>query len=576
MSNQYQEINQYVKTCWDKVEEYRTGVKNGSIIVNEYMKAVVEWFRETDEWEIKPKKVDRFFRFCYLVNISIDGEGYQRIELMPWQAFLFTMTFGMYHRGTNRRRFSESFTFMGRGNTKTTSAIVTAEFFLLGYNLTSPQAIIISTVENRRKVIDDLHKTVMHSPELFQFLHFNNGAVMLNTYDSNIKRGERPIKFLNDVGSIRVVPADDKKIDGLELVLAFIDEIHLLKDEMVFRNAQKSAAKRKDSLIMLMSTAGFQTEGFCAELVDRAKKVAMGEIKDDKFLPFLFCLDKTDDKEDIGNKTLWYKCNPSLGQTKTLEKMEAFYNDAKYSPKAKADFKTKDLNIFIDYNEEEVLSVEHRIRAGKKVDLDKWEGKDCYLGLDLSKVNDLSSLVALFHDEETDMWEAYPWYWIGNESKFLTRKGGENLQIWIETHKITQCDKAYIDYSLIAEQIRECSERFNIVGIGYDPYGWNEFRRYIENLPNLGDFFEVKQWTRYMAEPLSKILIQMISGKLIYSDNPVMTWNWKNARIKIADSNGNLKIFRNESRDSQDGCIAMVNAMALYFHKNFDHTAAAY
>jgi len=571
MNNEAQEISKYVNDCWDTVYEYRDGIENGSIIVNDEMKSVIRWFIDTPEFEIKTKKVDRIFRFLSLVNIAYDDKGYQQLELLPWQAYLVAMIFGMYIRGTNKRRFSESFTYMARGNGKTTLGVALSLYFLLGYKQISPQSIIISTVENRAKVIQDLHKTVMHSPELHQFLHFNNGAVMLNSYDSNIKRGERPIKFVNDVGGIKVVPNDDKKIDGLELVLAFIDEIHLLKDEMVFRNAQKSAAKRKDSLVMLISTAGFKTDGFCVDLVDRAKKVAMGEIKDDKFLPFLFCLDKRDDPEDIGNRILWHKCNPSLGHTKPLKRMEDFYNDAQFSPKAKADFKTKDLNIFIDYNEEEVLSVEHRIRAGQKVDLEKWLGQDCYLGLDLSKTNDLSSLVCLFHTEENDKWEAYPYYWIGNESKFLTRKGGENLTKWINKGYITRCNDAYIDYKLIAEKIAELTSKFNVVGIGYDPYGWNEFRRYIDWMDS-DKFYPVKQWTKYMAEPLSKILVAIISDKLIYSDNPVMTWNWKNARIRIADSNGNLKIFRNESRDSQDGAIALNNAMALYFHRNYDPT----
>lgn len=569
MNNEATNIQNYIDDCWHKVLEYRVGIENGSIIVNEYIKEVVAWFRDTPEYEIKSKKVDRIFRFLYLINIAYDEQGYKRIELLPWQAYLIAMIFGMYHRGTNNRRFSESFTYMGRGNGKTTLGVALSLYFLLGYNQISPESVIISTVENRSKVIKDLHKTVMHSPELHQYLHFNNGAVMLNSYDVNIKRGDRPIKRVNDVGTIKVVPNDDKKIDGLELVLAFIDEIHLLKDEMIFRNAQKSAGKRKDSLVMLISTAGSSTTGFCVDLVDRAKKVAKGEIKDDKFLPFLYCLDQSDDPEDIGNRELWYKCNPSLGQTKTVKRMEGYYNDALFSPKAKADFKTKDLNIFIDYNEYEVLSAEDREKAFKPVDLEKWQGKDCYLGLDLSKTNDLSSLVCLFHDDVEDKWEFYPYYWVGNDSKLFIRKTGDNLNKWINKGHIVLCPDKYIDYSLIAKKIDDISKQFKVVGIGYDPYGWAELKKFLENV-NCGEEYGVKQWPKYMAEPLSKILMSIISDKLIYSDNPVMLWNWKNARIRFADSNGNLKIFKNESRESDDGAVAMNNAMALYYHKNFD------
>jgi phage terminase large subunit-like protein len=574
MTNE-EKIPLYVNECWDKVGEYVEGVRDGSIITNKYIKEVVEWFKDTPEWEIKTKKIDRIFRFLYLVNIAYDEEGYKRMDLLPWQALLIAMIFGMYHRGTNRRRFSESFTYMGRGNGKTTLGVALSLYFLLGYNQISPEAVIISTVENRAKVIKDLHKTVMHSPELHQYLHFNNGAVMLNTYDTNIKRGDRPIRRINDVGTIKVVPNDDKKLDGLELVLAFIDEIHLLKDEMIFRNAQKSAGKRKDSLVMLISTAGFSTSGFCVDLVDRAKKVAMGEIKDDKFLPFLYCLDQNDSVDDINNKKLWHKCNPSLGQTKSLSKMEGYYNDALYSPTAKADFKTKDLNIFIDYNEYEVLSIDQMKSAYKCVDLAKWKGKDCYLGLDLSKTNDLTSLVCLFYDEDNDKWESYPYYWVGNDSKLLIRKTGENLDDWIDQGYITKCADTYIDNELIAQKIEHLCTDFNVMGIGYDPYGWSELSKLINDI-DCGEEYAVKQWPKFMSEPLSKILMSIISKKLIYSDNPVMMWNWKNARIRFADANGNLKIFKNESKDAIDGAIAMNNAMALYYHQNLDMSQPGY
>lgn len=569
MSNEATNINKYVDECWDKVGEYVSGVRDGSIIVNKEMKSVVEWFHDTPEYEIKVKKADRVFRFFYLIYIAYDDLGYKRIELLPWQALLIAMIFGMYHRGTNNRRFSESFTYMARGNGKTTLGVAISLYFLLGYGQISPQSIIISTVENRAKVIQDLHKTVMHSPELHQYVHFNNGAVMLNSFDANIKRGERPIRRVNDVGGIKVVPNDDKKIDGLELVLAFIDEIHLLKDEMVFRNAQKSAGKRKDSLIMLISTAGFSSTGFCVDLVDRAKKVANGEIKDDKFLPFLFCLDQNDDVEDIGNKKLWYKCNPSLGKTKRVKLMEDCYNDSLFSPKAKADFKTKDLNIFIDYNEYEVISEEDRKNAAKPVDLEKWKGKDCYLGLDLSKTNDLTSLVCLFHDEENDKWEAYPYYWIGNDSKWFIRKTGENLEDWVDKGFITKCPDKIIDYSLIANKIDELTKQFNVQGIGYDPAGWQEFEKFIYGI-ECGERFAVRQWGNFMSESLSKILMAMVNKKLIYSDNPVMKWNWKNARIRICTPSGDLKIYKNEGKESTDGAMALNIAMKLYYYQKYE------
>lgn len=577
MTELAQDINDYINQCWLKSIEYTEGVRDGSIIVNQEMKNVISWFKEHPGYEIKRKKVERVFRFFYLVNIYNDKtSSFERLQLQPWQCCLILMLFGFYEIGTNNRRFKESFTFMGRGNGKTTLGVALSLYFLLGYKQKSPQAIIISTVENRKQIIDYLHRTTMNSPELYPFIHTNNGAIMLNSIDANIQRGERHIERVDDIGSIKVVPNNAKKLDGLEIVLAFIDEIHELKDELVYRNAQKSAAKRKESLVMLISTGGHSSTGFCVDMVDYAKKVANGIIKDDSFLPFLYCLDNSDDKEDIGNRDIWYKCNPSLGVTKSLQTMEKYYNDSLYSPKAKAEFVAKDLNIFIDYKDEEILSEEDLNMAAKPVDLDKWNGKDCYLGLDLSMNNDLSSLVCLFHDDETDTFESYPFFWLGNESKFIKRKSGDNISEWIRKGYITVCKTREIDYALIVNKIKELTEKFNVIGIGYDTYGWDLFKKYLNKEDvYCGEEFVVYQRGRLLGTSLCFVMRYLYTHKLIYSSNPVMKWNWKNAVIDF-DDNGNYRIKKNESKDSIDGAIAINDAMAFYFYKRIDPNTPAF
>ena len=71
-----QDADHYSDQCWQKVYDYRDGIENGSIIVNEYMKSVVRWFRKDDpEYEIKRPKVDKVFRFLSLINIAYDEKG---------------------------------------------------------------------------------------------------------------------------------------------------------------------------------------------------------------------------------------------------------------------------------------------------------------------------------------------------------------------------------------------------------------------------------------------------------------------------------------------------------------------
>lgn len=568
--NNLDEIEEYKNRCWDKVYEYKRGVDDGSIITDIYIPPVLEWFINSNKYEIKTKKIDRVFRFFSLIHVYDDRvKKVKQIELLPWEAYYLAMLFGMYDIGTNKRRFDTAFTFIARGNGKSPLGIGIALYFELGYNQINPQAVILTTATNATKLVRDMTMIVTNSPELYQYLHYNNNAIVLNTEGTVIKAKNREIIRVQNFGSIQVLPADGK-IDGPEIVLAFIDEIHELRNGNAYYSARRSADKRADSLLMLMTTAGVRTEGFCVELVDRSKKIALGEIEDERFLPFLYCLDKDDNVEDYGNKTLWHKCNPSLGTLKYMSSMEAGYKRSLYDPNEKAVFLTKDLNVFIDYNEYEVVGAEDYNKAINIIDLEKWKGKDCYLGLDLSKSNDLSSLVAMFHDEENNIWEYQPYFWVGNDSKLFKRKSGVNIIDWCKNGFITVCPEKTIDYNMIVDKIDELSKEYNLIGIGYDNYAYNLFRRLFElKNVNAGVEFEVKQWGDFMAAPLSDILISFLKGKTIFSKNPVMRWNWKNVRIR-QDKSGNLKIWKNESKDSVDGAVAMNDAMALYYHINFD------
>ncbi len=94
----------------------------------------------------------------------------------------------------------------------------------------------------------------------------------------------------------------------------------------------------------------------------------------------LYTLDDSDKFEDPEN---WIKANPALGYVVREDYLQGEYNQGKNISSQLPNFLTKHLNIFVEGSDawipEEVLQ-----RVNNSVDLEKFEGKPCCLGVDLS------------------------------------------------------------------------------------------------------------------------------------------------------------------------------------------------
>lgn len=575
----YDWCSDYIQEAWDSVDLYVKGVKDGSITTNDYIKILVSWYEHilqgTDKYEFRREKVDRYFAFASLVNIGTE-EGYKQIKFLPWQAFVRAILFGTYHKETDRRRFTEAFIYMGRKNAKTGGAVVDNLFMLLADNQTNPQAVLMSTVEARKRSIDEMKSIIMNSPELYPFVQISNYQIYLNNRKNTEDNGETKLKTVNDVGWIRIIPNDFKKLDSLKISGAIIDEIHTYPNNLSYLTLKKGTGTRENSLLIIITTAGYFPGGFCDEFVRKCKDILTGKVESDSVLPVLYCLDEeenrqyADGKLDISDKKLWHKVNPSLGTLLKMHQMEKWYNDALVDQSERYDFLTKSLNMFVTNELEEIIPNEHKVRALHNISREEFEKelkdqeyKDCYVGIDLSQKHDLSAVVCAFPDKERKKWKVLSYFFIPDDSKKFNRKNKFKLDRLIKDGWITKFeDSTSIDYTKIADRLKWISENFNVLGIGYDEKMWLNLEQYIREL-SLGVRKRIPQgWS---MSPSLVFIIKLFADQQIVFNNPTMLWNWQNAIIKPIDSNGNLKIHKDVSRDAVDGAVALNDAMAAYF-----------
>ena len=100
-------------------------------------------------------------------------------------------------------------------------------------------------------------------------------------------------------------------------------------------------SKRRDSLMLVITTAGFDTSGIGYSQSVYAKKVALQETEDESFFSIVFTLDE---KDDFMKPENWIKANPNMDVSVDPENFEAKAKKAYANGADLTNFKVKHLN----------------------------------------------------------------------------------------------------------------------------------------------------------------------------------------------------------------------------------------
>lgn len=538
--------DEYVLYCYKILKEYITGIQDGSIITNKWIKLAVKLYLhnlERKDLELKLEKVAKVLKFMSICNLNIDNK-YRQFIPAPYQMFLIYNLFLFYYKDTDERLYDTALLFIGRKNGKSAFAALLSIYFLLADGQTDPQSILLAyTRDQTHRVFDFCEGIIKNTPELKKRL--------------TIKLNKINLKDRKQVGFLETVPSKDKSVEGYNISAAILDEIHTYTDEKLYTVTEKSTSARTNSMILMITSAGTITDSFANEYVNYAKSVLTGDIEDDSLFPMVYTLDDKDDPNDEKN---WIKSNPGLGTIKKLRKLRKYYREAKFLPSVWNEFIVKDLNVFYG-SSDQWIGDEYLNKVAKKVNEKELLGRNVFLGLDLSSTKDLASIVCLFPDDEGKKFISIPYFFFANQPSKKVRKGGINLVPWIKRGDIIQCQTETMDYDLILEKIKEIRSKFNIIQLGYDD--WNS-AWIIPQTEKLGiECVKFQQNAKKFNMPLKVLEKLIIEQNINLSDNKAFLWNMRNVKLYV-DGNGNIKIMKNKSKDSVDGAVSLGMAIGVY------------
>ena len=359
-------------------------------------------------------------------------------------------------------------------------------------------------------------------------------------------------------GSIyQVLSSEVATKHGLNVSACIFDELHTQPTRALYDvMTQGSGDARRQPLWFLLTTAGTDRNSICWEVHQKALDILEGRKIDPRFYPVLFGLP---DDADWTSEENWYRANPSLDHTITIDKVRDAFRKAQETPADENQFRQLRLNQWVKQSVR-WMPMDKWDECGGVVDPYALEGRACYAGLDLSSTSDLTALVLVFPPtSEDEPYIALPFFWLPEETLSLrVRRDHVPYDQWAKRGFIQTTEGNVVHYGFIERFICELGERYNIREIAHDR--WNATMM-VQTLEDDGfTMVPFGQGFKDMSPPTKELMRIVLEHKLCHGGHPVLRWNMDNAFVRT-DPAGNLKLDKEKSTEKVDGAVALVMAL---------------
>ncbi len=495
-------------------------------------------------------KALKSIRFAQLLKHSkgIWAKRNENLRLEGWQQFIKWCLHGWIRKDNGCRRFRKSYIEVPRKNGKTTMAATEASdvFFLDGE--AGAEIYCAATKRDQAKICwNEVRAQIMKQPSL------RKRVDIYKTFSTIKQKGGDSI--------IRALGAESDTEDGLNPLLAIIDEYHAHKTADMVNVLESGMGAREEPLLYIITTAGSNRNGPCfQEERELAVRTLAGDGPDD-FFCIIYTLDEGDEWDD---PEVWIKANPNLGVSVKYEYLSSRVKQALASPRKQNDVKTKNFNVWCD-SQTAWIGSEVWDACGGAVDPEALAGRNCFIGMDLANTDDLSSVVAVFPpvDLETDYTILAKFYMPEDAIDEKSKKDKVPYALWRDQGYLTATPGNIIDQDFIEADLRGLADTYHVVATGYDP--WNA-SQIVTHMKSEGMVMAAVRQGFATMSPMSKFFETLFTGKrLRHGKNPVLAWNAACVEVE-QDPAGNIKPVKPDRRKTGrriDGIVATIMALGL-------------
>ena len=491
------------------------------------------------------RKAQRVVRFIEALRHTKGEFHGQPFHLLPWQERIIRDVFGTVRDDDpTMRQYTTAYIEIPKKNGKSELGAAIALNMLI--NDDEWKAEVYSCASDRQQaaiVFDVAVDMVRQSPALMKRVKI-------------IPSTRRMI--YQPTGSIyQVLSSEVATKHGLNVSACIFDELHTQPTRALYDvMTQGSGDARRQPLWFFLTTAGTDRNSICWEVHQKALDILEGRKIDPRFYPVLFGLP---DDADWTSEENWYRANPSLDHTITIDKVRDAFRKAQETPADENQFRQLRLNQWVKQSVR-WMPMDKWDECGGVVDPYALEGRTCYAGLDLSSTSDLTALVLVFPPtSEDEPYIALPFFWLPEETLSLrVRRDHVPYDQWAKRGFIQTTEGNVVHYGFIERFICELGERYDIREIAHDR--WNATMM-VQTLEDDGfTMVPFGQGFKDMSPPTKELMRIVLEHKLCHGGHPVLRWNMDNAFVRT-DPAGNLKLDKEKSTEKIDGVVALVMAL---------------
>lgn len=531
-------------------KEYMSGVLDGSVPACSFVKQAVQrqlndlkrWGAEGGDYYFDEKEASRP---CWFIENLTHTKGElagRAIHLEPWQCFLLTTLFGWKAKAGNRR-FRSAYVEVARGNGKSTLLSGIGLFCLCADHEPGAEVYSFATTREQAKIVFGDAQTMARGNRALQ-----------EAYGLEVTAHALYVPATNS--TFQAKSAEGSTLDGLNTHLAIIDELHAHKKRDVFDVVETSLGKRRNSLMVSITTAGVDRTGICYEQRTLVTKILSGSLQDESYFGIIYTLDPDDDwKSDEALA----KANPNWGVSVRPEVIRALQAKAIATPSAENNFKTKHLDVWCNADVGWMDMKAWDACADESLDESDFDGEPCWLGLDLASTSDMTAKVKIFQRKIDGASHYYLFgdYWLPRTA--IERGVNSQYQGWEYLGYLHVCEGPVTDFAEIRDSILEDCGRYSVQSVAYDPFQAVQLSKELsdDGVPMV----LCKQTVANLSDPMKQFQALVLDHRLHFNGDPVLTWMVSNVVCHV-DVKENIYPRKDAPENKIDGVVAGIMALS--------------
>ena len=526
-----------------RLERYVDEIHTGRLESCRTIRLAIERYRrdlDNPDLYVNYTVLATFDKFCREFKHYKGPLSGQRFVMADWQIFVATNILCLKYRSTGLRKYRLADIEIPRKNGKTFFVAILGLFLFLLDGESGPEVYTAAVDQAQARLCYDAAENL----------------VMRSIFRPMVKKYNWGMTAPGTVGVFKPLSKDTENKDGLNIFGAICDEVHAWPNTKMMDVIETGTGARSQPVIVRISTAGIDTsvpyyrdiEAFINELE------GIIPLEEDHFF-FLFTPDKGDDWED---EKVWKKLNPNLGVSLTWDYMRSVYNKAKIRGGSAAfAFQTKNLNMWVDAPEVWIPD-EDVVANNKPFDFSALDGQDCYVGLDIASVRDITAAALYF-----PKYKVVKFLFVVPEAKINgddIERSRVDYRLWHEQGWLDLCPGNQLDDDWYLDYLFSHIEPYKVKCIAFDPY------RMYGMLPKFGKYAPVAmkydQTIRYLGPPTFELERMVFAHELNFLDNPVIRWMFRNVVIyRGPNGETNMRVDKAKSRNKVDGVAALIDAI---------------